>query len=261
MGLFRPYEQGDSKKAEPADKSVTPEPGSSTDSSPSSATAAARPRSDAARPRSDAARTDQVKRPDKKRRATKDHGAEQNPGTTDQATPAAQPKPHHAAKKGPTPTRAEAEAARRERLHPTLNKKEARKRERLAKRERQAAAMEAAERRPERGYIRDYVDSRWTFSEFIMPIFLAVMVVWLGLLFIAPTAVGAINAMSLGMLIVMLGWLVDSWRLWHGAKKGIRARYPNTPLRGLWAYLNNRAMTVRRWRNPEPRVERGEKID
>ena len=63
-----------------------------------------------------------------------------------------------------------------------------------------------------------------------------------------------------GMLMGMLLWLVDSWRLWHGAKKGIRARYPNAPLRGLWAYLNNRAMTVRRWRNPEPRIERGEKI-
>ena len=120
---------------------------------------------------------------------------------------------------------------------------------------------EAAERRPERGYLRDYIDSRWTFSEFIMPIFLAVMVIWLAMLFIAPTAVGAINAMSLGMLIVMILWLIDSWRLWHGAKKGIRARYPSAPLRGLWSYLNNRAMTVRRWRNPAPRVERGERID
>lgn len=57
--------------------------------------------------------------------------------------------------------------------------------------------------------------------------------IWLAMLFIAPTAVGAINAMSLGMLIVMILWLIDSWRLWHGAKKGIRARYPSAPLRGL----------------------------
>ncbi|EGY77261.1 DUF3043 domain-containing protein [Cutibacterium avidum] len=254
MGLFRPYEQGDSKKADSTDETVTAEPVSSTESSPSSATAAPRPTSDAAN-------TKQEKQPEKRRHADKSNGAAKEHRAAAQATPAAQPKPRHIAKKGPTPTRAKAEAARRERLNPTLSKKEARKRERLAKRERQAAAMEAAERRPERGYIRDYVDSRWTFSEFIMPIFLAVMVIWLAMLFIAPTAVGAINAMSLGMLMVMLLWLVDSWRLWHGAKKGIRARYPNAPLRGLWAYLNNRAMTVRRWRNPEPRIERGEKID
>lgn len=89
--------------------------------------------------------------------------------------------------------------------------------------------MEAAERRPERGYLRDYIDSRWTFSEFIMPIFLAVMVIWLAMLFIAPTAVGAINAMSLGMLIVMILWLIDSWRLWHGAKKGSEPVTPALP--------------------------------
>ena len=48
MGLFRPYEQGDSKKAESTDETVTAEPVSSTESSPSSATAAPRPTSDAA---------------------------------------------------------------------------------------------------------------------------------------------------------------------------------------------------------------------
>ena len=247
MGLFRPYEQGASKKAEPTEETVTEVPGSDAESSPSSATAAAK---HAPKP----SPTDKAQRSD---RPGKGHHM------TAHKAPATQPttSSRHAAKKGPTPTRAEAEAARRQRLNPTLSKKEARKRERLAKRERQAAAMEVAERRPERGYLRDYVDSRWTFSEFIMPIFLAVMVIWLAMLFIAPTAVGVINAMSLGMLIVMILWLIDSWRLWHGAKKRIRTHYPNATLRGLWAYLNNRAMTVRRWRNPAPRVERGEKID
>ena len=250
MGLFRPYEQGTSKKTGPTEETVEAGPGSSTESSSSSATAAPR-------------RAPKTSSTGRKQRASKGDHASKKPETADHKAPVAQPKTvsRHTAKKGPTPTRAEAEAARRHRLNPTLSKKEARKRERLAKRERQAAAMEAAERRPERGYLRDYIDSRWTFSEFIMPIFLAVMVIWLAMLFIAPTAVGAINAMSLGMLIVMILWLIDSWRLWHGAKKGIRARYPSAPLRGLWSYLNNRAMTVRRWRNPAPRVERGERID
>ena len=219
MGLFRPYEQGTSKKTGPTEETVEAGPGSSTESSSSSATTAPR-------------RAPKTSSTGRKQRASKGDHATKKPQTADHKAPVAQPKTvsRHTAKKGPTPTRAEAEAARRHRLNPTLSKKEARKRERLAKRERQAAAME-------------------------------VMVIWLAMLFIAPTAVGAINAMSLGMLIVMILWLIDSWRLWHGAKKGIRARYPSAPLRGLWSYLNNRAMTVRRWRNPAPRVERGERID
>ncbi|GAE70159.1 alpha-ribazole-5'-phosphate phosphatase [Cutibacterium acnes JCM 18909] len=40
MGLFRPYEQGTSKKTGPAEETVEAEPGSSTESSSSSATAA-----------------------------------------------------------------------------------------------------------------------------------------------------------------------------------------------------------------------------
>ena len=94
-----------------------------------------------------------------------------------------------------------------------------------------------------------------------MPIFLAVMVIWLAMLFIAPTAVGAINGTSRRQRQLCITDSIASSRLSHGAKKGIRARYPSAPLRGLWSYLNNRAMTVRRWRNPAPRVERGERID
>ncbi|MBD4446729.1 DUF3043 domain-containing protein, partial [Xanthomonas citri pv. citri] len=136
----------------------------STESSSSSATAAPR-------------RAPKTSSTGKKQRASGGGHAGKEHQTAAHKAPVAQQKTvsRHTAKKGPTPTRAEAEAARRHRLNPTLSKKEARKRERLAKRERQAAAMEAAERRPERGYLRDYIDSRWTFSEFIMPIFLAVM--------------------------------------------------------------------------------------
>ena len=42
MGLFRPYEQGTSKKTGPTEETVEAEPGSSTESSSSSATAAPR---------------------------------------------------------------------------------------------------------------------------------------------------------------------------------------------------------------------------
>jgi len=117
--------------------------------------------------------------------------------------------------------------------------------------------MQAAERRPERGLIRDYVDSRWTFSEFLMPVFLIVMAVWLAILIFAPRAIAAVNLLSLAMLVAMLGWIIDSWRLWAGVKKQLNVKYPGVSRKGLLSYLNNRAMTPRRWRNPVPRVERG----
>ena len=154
-------------------------------------------------------------------------------------------------------TRAEAEAARRERLNPSLSPKEQRRRDRRVRQEKRLEAMQAAERRPERGLIRDYVDSRWTFSEFLMPIFLIVMAVWLAILIFAPRAIAAVNLLSLAMLVAMLGWIIDSWRLWAGVKKQLNAKYPGVSRKGLLSYLNNRAMTPRRWRNPVPRVERG----
>ena len=99
MGLFRPYEQGASKKAEPTEETVTEVPGSDAESSPSSATAAAK---HAPKP----SPTDKAQRSD---RPGKGHHM------TAHKAPATQPttSSRHAAKKGPTPTRAEAEAARR----------------------------------------------------------------------------------------------------------------------------------------------------
>ena len=62
-------------------------------------------------------------------------------------------------KSAPTPTRREAEAARRARLNPQLSPKEARRRERQAQyavRDKQFAAVEAS---PARTLMRDHVDA------------------------------------------------------------------------------------------------------
>ena len=67
----------------------------------------------------------------------------------------------------------------------------------------------------------------------------------------------ALLGLCLAMLVEMLGWIIDSWRLWAGVKKQLNVKYPGVSRKGLLSYLNNRAMTPRRWRNPVPRVERG----
>lgn len=226
MGLFRPYEQGQTKtetdRSSPKE-AAAPEPASSQD---------------------EHAETSGTSSNQSTRRNT-------SAGQGSAASKAHQPKG------APTPTRAEAEAARRERLNPSLSPKEQRRRDRRVRQEKRLEAMQAAERRPERGLIRDYVDSRWTFSEFLMPVFLIVMAVWLAILIFAPRAIAAVNLLSLAMLVAMLGWIIDSWRLWAGVKKQLNTKYPGVSRKGLLSYLNNRAMTPRRWRNPVPRVERG----
>ena len=226
MGLFRPYEQGQTKtetdRSAPKE-AAAPEPASSQD---------------------EHAETSGTSSNQSTRRDT-------SAGQGSAASKAHQPKG------APTPTRAEAEATRRERLNPSLSPKEQRRRDRRVRQEKRLEVMQAAERRPERGLIRDYVDSRWTFSEFLMPVFLIVMAVWLAILIFAPRAIAAVNLLSLAMLVAMLGWIIDSWRLWAGVKKQLNVKYPGVSRKGLLSYLNNRAMTPRRWRNPVPRVERG----
>jgi magnesium-transporting ATPase (P-type) len=158
-------------------------------------------------------------------------------------------------KSGPTLSRAEAEAARMERLHPNLSRKELRQQDREAKRQARITNLDNLEKRPERQLIRDYVDARRTFSEFIMPIFLVVMVAWFVIIAIFPAAVQVVNAMSVLILVVMALWVLDTIRLWRPVKKQLIARYPDISRRGLLSYLNNRAMTPRRWRKPAPRFK------
>ncbi len=222
MGLFRPYQQGqtETEKASErrtAERKSAPEP---EDAQTSSGTPSAADREDA-----------------------------------DRITVTRRRGPRR--KSGPTPTRAEAEAARMERLHPNLSRKELRRRDREVKRQARITGLENMEKRPERVLIRDHVDSRRTFSEYIMPIFLGVMVIWFVIIIAFPTQVFVVNLMSLVILLVMVGWVIDAWRLWRPVKKQLIDQYPEISRRGLLSYLNNRAMTPRRWRNPAPRVERG----
>lgn len=157
-------------------------------------------------------------------------------------------------KSGPTPSRAEAEAARMARLHPNLSRRELRRRDRDARRQARITGLENMEKKPERILIRDYIDSRRTFSEFIMPIFLGVMILWFIIITIFPKAIVVVNLMTVLMLAVMVGWAVDAWRLWRPIRRQLISEYPETSRKGMLSYMNNRAMTPRRWRNPAPRV-------
>lgn len=159
-------------------------------------------------------------------------------------------------KSAPTPTRRAAEAARMERIHPTLTRKEARRKARDASRERNEDAWSRAEQSSERQLLRDYVDSRWTFVEFMLPL----MLVFLALTMLS----GWINQPNLTMTVTFALWtfliacIVNISSLWRGFKRELATRHPKVSTRGLLMYLVNRSMMIRRFRRPAPRINRGD---
>jgi hypothetical protein len=155
-----------------------------------------------------------------------------------------------AGKKGRTPTRKEAEAARRERLTKKVTKQDA---ARMQRNERQKA-LQARDATPEKALLRDYIDSRRSLGEFLLP----GMVVILGASFaysIAPTL--SLYA-TVFMYIFIAAVLVDMFLMWRGFKKLLAERLPRSSSRGLLFYGANRSIQIRRFRMPAPRIKRGE---
>lgn len=159
-------------------------------------------------------------------------------------------------KKGPTPTRREAEAARMERLHPNLSPKEQRKADRQARYEAQALAWDKVERSPERTLLRDFVDTRWTVAEFMMPAMILIMAVMLATM----TNPLLSSYVALSLWVLMFFAIINTWVMWRSFKKLLAERVPGASTKGLLMYMINRSMMIRRFRRPAPRINRGDPI-
>lgn len=174
--------------------------------------------------------------------------------------PAGRPK-----KTVPTPTRREAEAARRERINPALNPKLAKARERESTRESRLKALEAKDKGSARVLARDFVDSRWTISEFLMPVLLVTILLTLvgqqiwgtGQGTFAYQIMNVAMLVSYGMLIVVV---VEIWLNWRRFKKLLAERFPRESTKGLTFYFVNRCISFRALRQPKPTVKRGVKL-
>jgi hypothetical protein len=165
----------------------------------------------------------------------------------------------------PTPTRKEAEAARKARVKPVVSGREARKREReLARTERarQLQAMKEGDERyfaprdrgPVRGFVRDFVDSRRLVAEWFLP----GLILILGASFTGiPRVVAIANLTWLTLLV-----LVTMEMIWlsRRVKRQARERFPGEPVKGLGLYAIARATQLRRFRLPKPRVRPGTTI-
>lgn len=166
----------------------------------------------------------------------------------------------------PTPTRAEAEAARRRPLVPEDRRaaaKAARAKER-AQRDIEYQAMRTGDetnlpyrdRGPVKRYMRDYVDARYNVGEFFLfAAFIFLILTFLGKPF-PGLALAAVGAMYLVVLIA----IVDGFILWRQLKKRVKAKFGEDALlqRGLAMYAVMRAFQIRRARLPKPMVKHGQ---
>ena len=170
-----------------------------------------------------------------------------------------------AGKGRPTPKRSEAESRRRQPYTAPTDRKAAyqRSRERdRGTRVRRLAAMKRGEdwalprkdQGPVRALARDYVDSRWTVSEF----YLYGVVVLVAVLFL-PGLRGSliVDYIILGILAVLL---TEGWFIGRRVLTMARQRYPGESTRGLRFYAAMRGTQMRRIRIPKPRVQRGAKV-
>ena len=161
----------------------------------------------------------------------------------------------------PTPSRKEAEAAARARAKgaPT-SKKEAR-----ARRSEQMARMREAMRTGDerylpardkgkvRRFIRDYIDSRLSMAEFLLPLLVVIL--------IAQSVGGQSGArLSIGLwvaTIVLVG--LDTIYLVFMLRRTLRKRFPDETMSGTTYYALVRAMQIRFLRQPKPQVKLGQR--
>jgi hypothetical protein len=198
-----------------------------------------------------------------------DGTAQDSPGTQSPDGPAeSKPRsPAEAAKGRPTPKRSVAEAKRRQPIAgssrapaaPRTKEDKAKARTNRAgryeaMRRGEAWALNPRDRGPARALTRDYVDSKRRVSEYYMYI----LVVLLAAVFVRNTAAQTIISPLVLVLIVVI--VIDASLIRRSLRRLMAERLPNESARGLTAYAVMRALQIRRFRVPVPRVHPGDKI-
>ncbi len=178
-------------------------------------------------------------------------------------TPPVEDKP--SGKGRPTPSRKEAEAAAKARAKPPRTRKgqvaaqraikgESSQRVRQGMRNGEEKYLLARDKGPVRRFIRDFVDSRFSFIELIIPLLVVTMV--LG--YSGNDALASFgNAILFGsILLVILDMLMLRFRL----RRQLGARFPDEPVKGTTYYAVTRAMQMKFMRLPKPQVKIGQEL-
>jgi len=198
-----------------------------------------------------------------------DGTAQDSPGAQSPDDPAdTKPRsPAEAAKGRPTPKRSVAEAKRRQPIAgssrttaaPRTKEDKAKARTNRAgryeaMRRGEAWALNPRDRGPARALARDYVDSKRRVSEYYMYI----LVVLLVAVFVRnKTAQTFISPLVLVLIVIIV---IDASLIRRSLRRLMAERLPNESTKGLTAYAVMRALQIRRFRVPVPRVHPGDKI-
>jgi hypothetical protein len=166
----------------------------------------------------------------------------------------------------PTPTRKEAEAAAKARAKsaPRTRKEQAAaqrstrsessKSVRQAMREGDERYYPARDRGPERRFVRDFVDARFSLVELVIPLLVATMI--LGYSGNAQLArIG--NTLLLGTVVVVV---MDLLLLRFRLKRAFAPRFPGRSTKGLTYYAVTRAMQMKFMRLPKSQVRIGQQL-
>jgi hypothetical protein len=115
-------------------------------------------------------------------------------------------------------------------------------------------ALNPRDRGPARALTRDFVDSKRRVSEYYMYI----LVVLLAAVFVRSPAAQAIISPVVLLLILVI--VVDATLIRRSLGRLMAERLPGESTRGLTMYAVFRALQIRRFRVPAPRVHPGDKI-
>ena len=162
----------------------------------------------------------------------------------------------------PTPTRKEAQAAKAQPLVGGRDKAalkaqrqkqaEARERARLGMMQGDERYLTVRDRGPQRRYVRDYVDARFSVGEFLIPLMLVVLVM--------TFLPGIFQVLSLAVIwgYVLLA-ILDAVILGFLLKRRLAAKFGEADVqRGFRWYAAMRAFQFRPLRIPKPQVKRGQ---
>ena len=170
--------------------------------------------------------------------------------------------PEPAGKGHPTPTRKEKEEARKRPLVAS-DRTAARRQERTAlqaQRERARIGMAAGEekflpardRGPQKRYVRDYVDARFSVGELLIPLMLVVII----LTFIPHAEVQSIGIIALwGFFIIAIA---DALFLGFQVTRKLGEKFGKDKVEKVRWYAAMRALQLRLMRLPKPQVKRGQ---
>ena len=104
--------------------------------------------------------------------------------------------------------------------------------------------------------LRDYVDTRWTVAEFMLPAMILVMAA----VMVTMNNVVLSSWISMSLWVLLGFTFINVGIMWRGFKKLLAERHPEASTRGLLMYMFNRSLMIRRFRQPTPRIKRGEAI-